>query len=269
MRKILLLLAAAVMMAASGCNRSKKADRQANELIFQCERFDTVAYCKGSDGPKCSISISLHHAQGPNAHVINDSILKSGIFVDEELRRGEKKTVPKAIKIVVKNHIKGFKADVKEVISAGGGNIEAMSDCYYNVSSSVEYGIRGIINYRASYDAYLGGAHGSANTFYLNFDPETGRMYKTSDIVAQGADDRLSEAIAMRIAQNHNCQSVDDLKDREGIFDIFDPYVPDNFVMGKDSITFVYQCEEIGPYAVGEISAKFAYKELEGLILTK
>ncbi len=254
------------MMAASGCNRSQKADKQSDELVFQCERFDTVAYYKGDSGAKCTISISLHHAQGPNAHIINDSILKSGIFVDEELRRGEKKTVPKAIKIVVKNHIKGFKNDVKEVMNGGGGNIDAMSDCYYNVSSKVDYGRDGAINYRASYDAYLGGAHGSANTFYMNFDPKTGRMIKTADIVVQGADDRLAGLIALRIARMHSCASVDELKDREGIFDIFDPYVPDNFVMGKDSITFVYQCEEIGPYAVGEIAARFAYSELKDLV---
>jgi len=266
MRKILSFVAAALLMITTGCNNSKKADKQADELIFQCERFDTVAYYKGDSGPKCTISISLHHAQGPNAHVINDSILKSGIFLDEELRRGERKTIPKAIKIVVKNHIKGFKSDVKEVLGGGDGDIEAMSDCYYNVKSSYAYGRDGIINYRASYDAYLGGAHGSANTFYLNFDPESGKMYKPKDIVAEGADDKLAETIALRIARQHNCQSVDDLKDREGIFDIFDPYVPDNFVLGKDSITFVYQCEEIGPYAVGEITTKFAYKELEGLL---
>ncbi len=269
MRKLFssIIVAVATLLCIS-CQNSKKADKQADVLTFDCEKFDTVAYYNAKDttSPKCQISISLHHAKGPNAHIINDSILKCGIFLDEELRRGEHKTVPKAIKIVVKNHIKDFKKDVKEIIKDGQGDLEAMSHCYFGVESSYSTGLDSIINYCVSYAAYLGGAHGSQNSFYLNFDPKTGRMFKVSDIAANGMEDALAQRIALRIAKDHGCASVEELTDREGIFDIFEPYVPENFVMGRDSITFVYQCEEIGPYAVGEIKAAFAYGELQGLI---
>lgn len=268
MKNLLRNLTAAVLIAvaAVGCSNSKKADRQADTLTFACEKYDTVAYySKDPNSPKCSIDIKLHYAMGPNAHIINDSILKCGIFLDKELRRGEKKTVPKAIRIVARNHIKGFKNDVREVMD-DGGNIECMSECYYGVESRYSTGYDSIINYVVSCSAYLGGAHGTQTSYYLNFDPESGRMYRAADITAPGAGDRLAQTIALRIARNHGCKTVEELTDREGIFGIFEPYVPDNMILGRDSIVFVYQSEEVGPYAVGEIKAGFAYSELKGLI---
>ncbi|MCQ2252753.1 MAG: DUF3298 and DUF4163 domain-containing protein [Bacteroidales bacterium] len=265
-KHISLIILAVLTVFAVSCNNSKKADKQSETLVFDRVVFDTTAYySKNAEGPKCSISIKMDYAKGPNAHLINDSILKSGIFLDEELKRGEKKTVPRAIDIVVKNHIKNFKKDVKE-LEKDGGDLEAMKECYFGVETKVAYGRDSIINYTARYDSYLGGAHGWYNSYALNFDPRTGKMIKLGDFVAEGAQDKVCELIVAKICKDFNCQTEDDLRDNEGIFGVFDPYVPENFVIGKDSVTFFYQCEEVGPYAVGEIVTKFSYAELEGLI---
>ncbi len=251
-------------LCLAACNRGKKADKQAESLVFDRVEVDTVAaFGNDAGGPKCRIVIHLDYAKGPNAHVINDTILKSGIFLDDELKRGEKKTVPKAVDIVVKNHFKAFRQECKEIQKQGG---EMAAECYYSVESSHGYGRDSIINYQAVCESYMGGAHGWHNIFALNFDPKTGALIRVSDFIKKGAEDRLSDMIAAKIAAEHGCKSVDDLRDREGIFGVFDPYVPDNFVIGKDSVEFIYQCEEIGPYAVGGITTKFSYNDLNGCL---
>lgn len=147
--------------------------------------------------------------------------------------------------------------------------IEALSKCYFNVESSYSYGHDSIINYIAGYQSYMGGAHGWYNSFALNFDPKTGKLLQLSDILAPGSDSKLTDMIVAQIAKAHGYSTLDDLRDNEGVFGILDPYIPENFVLGTDSVTFFYQCEEIGPYAVGEIETKFSYNDLQGIIQLK
>lgn len=267
--KFSLLYVAIVMMISVACNNAKKADRQSDCLVFDCVKLDTIAsYSKDAGSPKCSIDINLFYAKGPNAHIINDKILKSGIFLVDELKRGEKKTVPKAVDIVVKNHIKSFKNTCKGFME-DNIDLEALSACYFNVTSQYSYGRDSIINYVAGYQSYMGGAHGWYNSFALNFDPKTGKLLQLSDILVPGSDSKLTDMIVAQIAKDNGYSTLDELRDNEGVFGILDPYIPENFVLDTDSVMFFYQCEEIGPYAVGEIATKFSYNDLQGIIQIK
>ena len=53
------------------------------------------------------------------------------------------------------------------------------------------------------------------------------------------------------------------------MFALGEPYVPDNFVLGKDSVTFIYQPYDVAAYALGTIRASVAYSDIETAIVKK
>ena len=44
---------------------------------------------------------------------------------------------------------------------------------------------------------------------------------------------------------------------------------PDNFVLGKDEITFIYVEDEIAPHATGEIKVVIPYSDLDHILNQK
>ncbi|MBQ5453304.1 MAG: DUF3298 domain-containing protein [Bacteroidales bacterium] len=263
MKKISIFLVLTAVLLFS-CNRSKKADKLSDTLVFDCAEFDTVAYLSDQEpSAKCEIKIRLFYAKGPNAHLINDSVLNSGILPEEELKRGAKKTIPRAVEIFARNYIKAYKKNFKQ---AKKDDPEFMvSEQEFTLSSSYGYGKDSIINYQADSYSYSGGAHGMTFSVALNFDAKTGRLLTIKDLLKSGSEDALCEKITANIAKQYNVSGLDGLKDN-GIFDMFDPYIPDNYVFGKDTLTFIYEADEIGPHSYGQIKAKFAYKDISDLL---
>ena len=43
-------------------------------------------------------------------------------------------------------------------------------------------------------------------------------------------------------------------------------YVPENFILGSDAITFIYNPDEIAPYSLGSIELTIAYTAIEKIL---
>lgn len=265
MKKFLTALSIAIAtFLFIACNNSKKANKMSDTLVFDCVNFDTIAQLTNdANSPKCTIKIKLFYAMGPNASLINDSILNSGILPEEELKRGAKKTIPRAVEIFSKNYIKAYKKNAKQLEKNDPENM--IMEQEFNLTSSYAFGKDSLINYEAESYAYSGGAHAMTFSIAVNFDPQTGKLVSIKDIMTANAEEKIIECIVNNICKQYNVSNLDGLKDN-GIFDMFDPYIPDNYIIGKDTLTFVYEADEIGPHSYGQIRAKFAYSELEGLI---
>ena len=247
------------------CNRAKKADKESDTLVFDCVVFDTTAALSPeSESPKCEIRISLFYAKGPNAHLINDSILRSGLLPEEELKRGVKKTVPKAVEIFARNYIKKYKKNFKQLSKDAPANITAEQE--FVLKSSYGYGKDSIINYQADTYSFSGGAHAMTFSVSMNFDPKTGKLVSIKDVIKPQCEEKICTKIAADIARQYGVSDLDGLKDN-GIFDMYDPYIPENYVIGKDSLTFIFEADEIGPHSYGQITAKIAYKDIQDLLI--
>jgi hypothetical protein len=264
MKKSIFFTLFILIFLAISCSRAKKADKMSDTLIFDCAEFDTVAMLsQDSDTGKCTIKIRLYYAKGPNAHLINDSVLNSGILPEEELKRGAKKTVDKAVKIFARNYIKAYKKNFKDASKNDPEFI--LTEQEFELNSSFVYGKDSIINYQAESYSFSGGAHPMTNSFTVNFNPKTGKTVSIKELLTSGGEEKLCEKIVANIAKQYNVSGLDGLKDN-GIFDMFEPYIPENYIIGKDSLIFIYEADEIGPHSYGRIKAGFSYKELEGII---
>ena len=125
-----------------------------------------------------------------------------------------------------------------------------------------------MITYLSDIYSFTGGAHGMILVKAMNFDSATGAKIGKADFFAADADSIVTEGIIRNLSEQYKTDGPDGLKD-QGVFALGEPYVPDNFVLGKDSVTFIYQPYDVAAYALGTIRASVAYSDIETAIVKK
>lgn len=95
-----------------------------------------------------------------------------------------------------------------------------------------------------------GAAHSRYASRYVNYSIDDGKILSLTDIFRPGYEKPLTKILAERISE-----LPDAYNDAE-------VYIPDNFYLTNDGITFVYGLYEIAPYSSGEIGISFNLLEL-------
>ena len=269
MKRILYILAISII-ALVGCNGSNKASDATSNAAQQSDKQDVVQIAfatskvdttvANANGIKCQITVNLHYAKGGAvADAINAAVLNCGLF-PKECAGGSKATdMPNKARDIANHYIKSFLED--DIVTPSED-----SQFYYESNSKVSFGRDSIINYQVGYDSFMGGVRNNYQMVSLNFEPKTGKLIKLKDFVKPEAEGKITDMIVADIAKQFEWASLQELQDNHMIFSEFDPYIPENFVIGRDSVEFIYNCEEVAHYAVGAIVVKFAYKDLEGCL---
>lgn len=113
-----------------------------------------------------------------------------------------------------------------------------------------------LVTFNISNYLYLGGAHGSGSTNYLNIDNTTRKILTLDDIVTKPNRAKLKELV-WRAYLDYNNQP--DVSKTEF-------HLADNFYFSPQGISFVYQPYDIGSYAEGEITLSVPWYELENIL---
>ena len=135
---------------------------------------------------------------------------------------------------------------------------------YYIMSSEVESGYRGILNYVIFNEVYTGGAHPNSYYTALNFDTSTGKEIVLQDIFKDDYETRLTQELVVELANYFKVEPVTEVVVRGYLINDF--YISNNFILGKEKITFIYNRYDIAPYAVGEIMLDIDYNRLKDVI---
>ncbi|MFC6051387.1 hypothetical protein A6M14_01330 [Acinetobacter sp. Ac_877] len=111
---------------------------------------------------------------------------------------------------------------------------------------------------------YLGGAHGSSSQTYFNFDLETNKQVKLSDIVEKDKlkelDAKAYEAFKAWVIESEIATNVEEYEQAWKF------KLSDNFNLGKKGLILQYAEYEIGPYVVGLPRLVIPYEQLNGII---
>jgi hypothetical protein len=103
---------------------------------------------------------------------------------------------------------------------------------------------------------YTGGAHSNSTTRAFVFDLNDGNLVTLDDLFVPDFNDILTD-----ILNQHVAESVSE-EDLEAMFE--SPISPTgNYILTSDSITFIYNPYEIGPYSIGTPSITVPIKELK------
>ena len=133
------------------------------------------------------------------------------------------------------------------------------------INTRTEDGKEGIVTYYINMYNFTGGAHGLEQLLTLNFDKTTGKTITLDDVMVTGYQMRLNELLQKALLEKADCKDINELHDKGYLFSM-EMYPSNNFVLGKDGITFIYNPYEIAPYALGRIELKLSYSTLEPIM---
>ena len=259
------MLFAAICVAFSSCGSQSKGASDADSIVV-----DTVAMLEGDSSLKCEINMNILYASGGNAAAVNDTIMNSGIFnpnIYKPLAKADSGiTMRQAVDKFVAAYIANYREECGKMVAAGVSG--ASLNYQYMVRSSVAEGRPGVITYQFDTYSFSGGAHGMSFVKALNFDKATGAKIGKADFFTADADSVVTGRIVENLSGKYQAANLDELK-KKGVFQFSEPFVPDNFVLGKDSVTFIYQPYEIAAYVFGSIRASVAYSDIDKVIVKK
>lgn len=139
----------------------------------------------------------------------------------------------------------------------------------YNLNVDFSDGKEGILNVIAETDEYTGGAHPNAWSRWMNFEKNTGKLLTLKDVFMAGSEKPLSEMLQKELIaemaermEDEKIKSLEDLHEA-GILLTTNIYVPENFLLKKEEVSFLYNKYDIAPYAVGTIDLSLPYTAVE------
>ena len=138
----------------------------------------------------------------------------------------------------------------------------------YSLVTFVEEGHGGIINATANYFVDMGGAHPNQWSRWLNFDFVTGRLFEKEEVFHLEAtadiESLLLDKLIRMQAKEHPDMEVKSLEDLQnmGFLQHTNMFIPDNFLLSKRGMLFLFNRYDIAPYSAGEIVIEVPYGEI-------
>ena len=256
-RNIILTMLSAFLLYACG----GKSTASFEGMEFDSIVIDTVAKLgKAENAPSCQLRLSIQYAKGKNAQKFNDTLLRSGILVPDYFSLSDEKM---SVKAIVDSFACRFVADYLRDYGTLYQADMAHADSYrydLKVTTSTHNGGDDILNYVANIYTFGGGAHGINQTLVRNFDMKTCHMLTLEDVFI--SDVAIKDMIVEKLIKQFDVDSFDQLKEMF-IFADGQVYVPDNFILEDDKVTFIYCEDEIAPHEIGEIRVEFDKSDLK------
>lgn len=138
----------------------------------------------------------------------------------------------------------------------------------YSLVTFVEEGHGGTVNASADYYVDMGGAHPNQWSRWMNFDFATGKFLSKEELFLPSAKAAIESLLLDKLirlqAEQHPEQNVSTLEDLQklGFLQMTNIYIPDNFLLTKEAVLFLFNRYDIAPYAVGEIVIEVPYEEI-------
>lgn len=129
---------------------------------------------------------------------------------------------------------------------------------------------KNIFSYGIDRYVYMGGAHGLNNRLYFNFDLTNGKLITEKDIFKADFKLALASLIKKRIVEeskenkNEDTEPITSLEDTDYWTDSIVPN--GNFYITDESINYVFNPYEIGPYYMGQTDVTLPFDRLSDLL---
>lgn len=263
MRKIDCLLFVLITIILVGCK---------NKNIYQEVKFNNISIKKSTNidndtsSPQCKVDILLMYANNNSKNIdnkINNAIIDK-IFAMQRLNA---KT---AVDSFANKYLNDYKNNFGPFYKEDKENPDKrhMYEFFYILKSEVKTGKNGIVNYLLNENFYEGGAHNIKQTIVMNFDNTTGQLITIKDVFVPGYESKLNDILLNALLKKTETKDIDALK-AKGFFVSSDIFAPENFILGEDGITFIYNDYEIAPYNIGKTEITIKYNKLDNILNKK
>lgn len=230
---------------------------------FDTVRIDKeVALEKAQDSPKCKVSMAINYMNDTTqrAKAINNAI-ESRLFDMRDV------TMKAAADSFANRYMDDYVKTTKQLYKEDRNDKEKRSwyEYHYNISTEIRKGRNGVIVYVIDSEYYEGGVHGIEQQFVMNFDAESGKLLTLGDVFVKGYESRLSDILLSALEKKVGVKDITGLNG-EGYLCSTEMFAPENFILGDDEITFIYNVYEIAPYAKGRTELVVSYSDIEDLL---
>jgi len=189
--------------------------------------------------------------------------------------------------------VTGMKVEVRQKINSaivtqafdlenGEGSLEEVAiryrenliDEYMNENAVLENGIRtwedrisgnfqprykDYRNYQISYYSFRGGAHGIQTLSNIVFDNKTGDVVREEDLFTPGYEEPIAQLLRLAVKSSMEEEDPELMQLVQ-----LELVVPNgNFCVREDGVEWLFQPYEVGPYALGIVSATLSWEELK------
>lgn len=259
--------------ACSGGHREN-----ARPTVVQATKDTTVYLQPDHSGPTCRLKLDIAYLKPASAtdslsEAINRAICRQ-VFgpasgeTDVQTLTGR----------LADEYISDYHTDVKHLFEADLRNgmkpseAPAWYNYEYSLTTSLTAGYNGVWNYTVTDYRYTGGAHPNTVVRYLNFLPHSGRQLTADDVFSARDTAAVCRLILRALIRETNRKlDTDTISSLQGLQEngvLLDTplYIPANFLLGKDGVTFYYNRYEIAPYSCGEFVLHIPYADIKNYI---
>ena len=223
-----------------------------------------VPLCSDKDSPTCSVHLELHYAETPKAPEVATEINDA---IEEQLLDFSALTMQQAADSFATQYAANYRRNLLPLYREDQGDPDKCPwyEYRYTIETNTAEGRGNVAIYKATVDYYEGGAHGINQLLTLNFDTQTGKLYRLQDVFVAGYEYRLNELLLNALLEQTDCMTVDELR-KKGYLYSMDMFASENFMLGTDAITFVYNPYEIASYSMGKTELTINYGDLEEIL---
>ena len=258
-------MSALLMMAACG-SKEEQRTAQIDGITFDSIVIDSTATLSSeANAPHCHIRLSLQYAKGKNAEKLNDALTRAEILTPDYFSIGkERLSIREIADSFVRRYMKEYVEDYGQLYRQDREHASSYNNEYV-VSTRTQEGDDGILNYIADIRFFGGGEHPVRQTLVKNFRVRDGKEIQLTDLFVPGYKKKLTDIIVQELCDQRDADDMQDLQE-QGIFIDGRTYVPDNFIIGRNDITFIYCEDEIARHDIGEIRVRIKNSKLKEIM---
>ena len=260
MKKIFTGIIVAAVVLTAGCSKGENSGGMSFEKA-QSER--EVALAGGNDAPSCKVMLEVLYAKSGNAEA--DKAVNNAI--EDRLFAMQNLTMQQAVDSFANSYTADYKQSLTPLYEVDKADPEkhAWYEYHYTITTKTQPGKDNVVVYVVETDCYEGGAHGIQQQLVMNFNTTTGEQLKLANIFVPGYERRLSDLLLEKLMDQLDVKTLYELKQKDYLYAV-DMFPTENFMLGEDELTFIYNTYEIAPYSAGRTELKLKWDEVEDLL---
>ena len=244
---------------------------------------DTLVALKAGEeaSPKCKVSIDYMYLEAgdekDSISAIINSKIQSIAFGYTYGKMDPKEAIPAVVGKYTKDYrdklTKFYEADIHNGVKPE--DIPAWYNYQYEITSELSLNNDSIWNFSVSTFMDTGGAHPNTTIKWANLLAKSGKVL-TKDVVFRKDKEKeiinlilkhLIDEVNQRL-ETDTITSIEGLKQNGALLDV-DLYIPENFLLLEDRVSFLYNRYDIAPYSMGEFIIDVPYAEIETMLNRK
>jgi hypothetical protein len=114
-------------------------------------------------------------------------------------------------------------------------------------------------------DYFEGGAHGLNQQLTMNFNNKTGQLIELTDIFVPGYESQLVAELQKALREKTGAENLSKLRS-QGYLVSMEMYPSENYIINDETITFIYNPDEIAPYDKGSTELTISLSDLKKIL---